>query len=56
LPAPESPPIPVPFELDWDYGVEDYDRGIIGRVAGGRVDIGAVEAPPEVPIFKNGFE
>ena len=49
-------PIPTPFELGWSYGEEDFDGGIFGRVVDGRVDIGAVEAPPEVPIFKDGFE
>jgi hypothetical protein len=53
---PEIIPIPTPFLLGWNHGNEDFDQGIFGRVINGRVDIGAVEAPPEPPIFKNGFE
>ncbi len=51
-------PLPVssPFLENWDHGTEDFDRGIWVRVVNRRVDIGAVEAPPEVPIFKDGFD
>ena len=51
---PEIVPFPTPFHFGWDHGTSDFDG--FSRVFGGRVDIGAVEAPPEVPIFEHGFE
>lgn len=45
---------PFPFDEDWNYGPSDFDG--FSRVINNSVDIGAVEAPPEVPIFENGFE
>jgi len=42
------------FEDDWSYGSQDFDG--FSRVINGRVDIGAVESPPETPIFENSFE
>jgi hypothetical protein len=45
---------PYPFEESWGYGSQDFDG--FSRVINNRVDIGAVEAPPEIPIFKDGFE
>lgn len=51
LSAPESG---SNFEDMWDYGNSDFDG--FSRVIDNRVDIGAVEALPEVPIFENGFE
>ncbi len=54
LAAPNSTVNPPPFAENWDYGTVDFDGGL--RVINGRVDIGAVEALPEVPIFKNGFQ
>ncbi|WP_395375894.1 hypothetical protein [Marinicella sp. W31] len=54
LAAPNSTLNPPPFAENWDYGTVDFDSGL--RVVDGRVDIGAVEALPEVPIFKDGFE
>jgi len=65
-PQPGSPlinkgkPEPVPlrgfnfFLQGWSYGNSDFDGG--DRVVNNRVDIGAVEALPEVPIFEDGFE
>ncbi|MEZ5471567.1 MAG: hypothetical protein R3E90_07290 [Marinicella sp.] len=47
-------PFPPPFYLNWNYG--DYDFLNLDRVVNNRVDIGAIEALPEEPIFKNGFE
>lgn len=44
------------FLQSWSYGNLDFDGGILGRVVDGRVDIGAVEALPEIPIFEDGFE
>lgn len=44
------------FLQGWTYGSRDFDGGLLGRVINNQVDIGAVEAPPEVPIFKDGFE
>ncbi len=46
-------PFPTPFHLGWDHGTLDY----LGhpRVHNGRVDIGAVEAGDETPIFANSF-
>ena len=67
-PAPGSPlngkglamehplPLPTPFLDSWDHGTLDFDRGFTPRVAFGRVDIGAVEAPWEGPIFADGFD
>lgn len=51
---PEIIPFPTPFHLGWNHGSSDFDG--FSRVIGGRIDIGAVEAPPEVPIFEHGFE
>ncbi|WP_395373604.1 hypothetical protein [Marinicella sp. W31] len=47
-------PIPTPFNLAWSTGTTDFSGNL--RVQDGRVDIGALEALPEIPIFKNGFE
>ncbi|MFC3192822.1 hypothetical protein ACFODZ_01085 [Marinicella sediminis] len=67
-PAPGSPlngkglamddplPLPTAFLESWDHGIEDFDGGFTTRVAFGRVDIGAVEAPWEGPIFADGFD
>jgi hypothetical protein len=67
-PAPGSPlngkglamsdplPMPTAFLQSWDHGGLDFDRGFTQRVAFGRIDIGAVEAPWEGPIFKDGFD
>ena len=54
--APNSTANPLPFEQNWDYGDTDFDGDAGFRVVNHRVDIGAIEAPPEIPIFKNGFE
>jgi len=57
LQMPDIPAIvPLTFLEEWDHGAEDFDRGIFFRVVNNRVDIGAVESPPEVPIFEDGFE
>ncbi len=45
---------PFPFDEEWSYGSSDFDG--FSRVLNGRVDMGAVEAPPEIPIFEDGFE
>jgi len=67
-PAPGSPlngkglamddplPMPTAFLQSWDHGSLDFDAGFTQRVAFGRVDIGAVEAPWEGPIFADDFE
>jgi len=47
-------PIPTPFDDDWNVGLFDFYRG--DRIQNGKVDIGAVETTPEVPIFMDGFE
>lgn len=47
-------PIPPAFESLWDLGTFDLPGNV--RKQDGRVDIGAYESSPEVPIFKNGFE
>ena len=47
-------PFPPPFQLNWSFGTSDFLSA--SRVVNNRVDIGAVEAPEEVPIFVNGFE
>lgn len=47
-------PFPPPFYLAWTYG--DFDFLNFDRVVNNRVDIGAIEAAAETPIFKNGFE
>lgn len=56
--APDELPVSTPFLQDWDYGTKSFSDLPLGRsrVINGRVDIGAVEAPSEVPIFQNGFE
>ena len=47
-------PVPTPFGYEWQLGTTD----IAGqqRVQDGRVDVGAFEAAPEVPIFADDFE
>ncbi len=47
-------PFPPPFENAWSFGDQDFTG--LDRVVNNRVDIGAVEALPELPIFINGFE
>lgn len=47
-------PFPPPFHFSWSFGDFDFFSG--ERVVNNKVDIGAVEALPEVPIFINGFE
>jgi hypothetical protein len=47
-------PFPPPFEYDWSFG--DWDFLSADRVVNNRVDIGAIEAAAEVPIFINSFE
>ncbi len=47
-------PVPTPFGFEWDLG--DFDVQGELRVQDGRVEIGAFEAAPEVPIFANGFQ
>lgn len=47
-------PFPTPFELNWRYGAGDFLS--FDRVVNNRVDIGAIEAASELPIFKNGFD
>ena len=47
-------PVENEFDTQWDYGSGDLIRS--ARVKDGWVDIGAVEAPAEVSIFRNGFE
>jgi len=61
--SPGELPISTPFLQGWDFGTSAFtDEGnpIVlfadPRVVNGQVDIGAAEAPPEVPIFANGFE
>lgn len=51
-------PIPLPFELDWSYGIHDFDGGSpISRVKGANVDIGAVESPFKPDgLFQDRFE
>jgi hypothetical protein len=44
------------FLLDWSYGSQDFDGGVIGRVNGDRVDIGAVESPYRDGLFRDRFE
>lgn len=44
------------FLLDWSYGSQDFDGGVIGRVNGDRVDIGAVESPYTDGLFRDRFE
>ena len=54
--------VPPGFAHDWDPGTQDFDdvSGALtqsfGRVVNNRLDIGALEAGPETPIFKDGFE
>lgn len=47
-------PFPPPFYLNWNHSDFDFLSG--DRLVNNRVDIGAIEALSEVPIFKNGFE
>ncbi|MCB1581717.1 MAG: hypothetical protein KDI92_01555 [Xanthomonadales bacterium] len=47
-------PVPPPFNMQWGVGITDFEGNT--RVQDGRVDVGAIEAEPEEPIFKNGFE
>lgn len=47
-------PFPTPFHQGWRHG--DFDFLGADRVVNNQVDIGAIEALPEVPLFKNGFE
>lgn len=51
---PEIVPLPVPFEDAWWVG--EYDFIGDNRIQLETVDIGAVELPPELPIFEHGFE
>ncbi|AKS42952.1 hypothetical protein [Wenzhouxiangella marina] len=46
----------IPFLLDWSYGSIDFDGGIIPRVHGDRVDIGAVESPYRDGFFRDRFQ
>ena len=52
--SPTIVPIPIPFEFNWSIGSTDFNGN--PRVQDGRVDIGAFEAVPEIPIFENGFD
>lgn len=47
-------PVPTPFGFEWGLGDTDINGN--ARVQDGKVEIGAFEAAPEVPIFINGFE
>lgn len=47
-------PVPTPFGYDWSLGDFDINGNIRSQSNG--VDIGAYEASPEIPIFKNGFD
>lgn len=47
-------PFPPAFEHNWSFGEHDFFS--LDRVVNNKVDIGAVEALREVPIFVNGFE
>ena len=46
-------PVPITFEFDWSPGLFDFNGN--PRIQDGLIEIGAVEIPPEIPIFKNGF-
>jgi hypothetical protein len=55
------PNAPQDFLPDWDPGSGDFnDHGFLGgnygRLVNGRIDIGALEAGPETPVFVNGFD
>ncbi|MEZ5470180.1 MAG: hypothetical protein R3E90_00220 [Marinicella sp.] len=47
-------PVPPPFNMQWGVGITDFEGNT--RVQDRRVDVGAIEAEPEEPIFENGFE
>ncbi|RFF28873.1 hypothetical protein [Wenzhouxiangella sediminis] len=51
-------PVPRPFELDWSYGLQDFDGGgTTSRLEGANVDIGAVESPFKPDgLFQDRFE
>ena len=51
---PFAAPFPIPFQSAWSLG----DVDLLGneRLQDGKVDIGAYESSPEIPIFANGFE
>ena len=51
---PENVPFPIPFKWDWNVGLVDFLGNV--RTQGSKVDIGAFESAPEMPIFINGFE
>ena len=59
--SPGELPISTPFLQGWDFGASAFTGNPMflfaaPRVVNRQVDIGAAEAPPEVPIFANGFE
>ena len=46
--------LPTPFSLNWSLGLVDLTGNL--RNQGIKVDIGAYESSPEIPIFVNGFD